>query len=34
MTPMIFPYLMYRYWLQMFFPPPKFKEEPPVRYEG
>ena len=35
MSPMLFPYLMYRCWLQMFFPRPtlKFKDEP-VRYEG
>ena len=34
MTPMMFPYLMYRCWLQMFFPRPTYKAEPPARYEG
>ena len=39
MTPMMFPYLMYRCWLQMFFPRPTYKVEPykvepPARYEG
>ena len=36
MTPMMFPYLMYRCWLGMFFPqkPTSEIKEPPARYEG
>ena len=34
MNPMLIPLMMYRGWLQMFFPKPNTVDEAPVGYEG